>query len=1338
MAYIPSECTLQEYEEQVYSGSNNHRLYIKYGDTIIGDEANEYASPFASSLKWTRRLLDNGSKTFNLDCFVSQEIELVLNDYVIQDITQEIDIKIGTYIEKLNKWVYIPLGKYLVQDNPTTNENRTTYKLKDKSKLFDFKYNAEPLITSKGGKATLLEILDDICSQANVNYVGSRTFSGYNEQIGIYDNTINARIYVSYIAEQSGSIATIDRNGNLTFIKIKQSELTTREVSEDIVEGFTDGDNFIISKVVYESGIIKYEKGNDNNDTLYINSANPYVSNQTQVDNIYNIVNGLNINSFAISKIYGNPTFDPWDLIVLNYEGKTYKTFAQYIFTFNGVFTSKYETTIEHSAKKQNVSVNSEATFRKYAKTTIDNIEAKVNIATGKVEQLEKEVTTIKETNGNNSLYVEDALESRVLEYGIDGKSEQETRSGKNLLKYPYYQTTRTQDGITFTDNGDGSITINGTCTANSYTLFYLTKDLWKYSTELLPLKAGTYTFKAIHSNWNIQIALNAYKSDGTNEFLSYSNESVTKTFTEDVVLNIRVYVPTGVTLNNVTIYPQIEKGSTATEFEQYGASPSPEFPSEIKSVDGIKNLWKLPETKTLNGVTLTNNGDGTITLNGTATANADFYIEDSSSNYINGEKYYISSNINKSDVTLLIANYNGNTYANTLINSNGTMPFTMNTTNDRVRLIVRALSGKTFNNTKLQIQLEKSSVANSFVPYGSWLKIKDNGSNALQKINFYNWVNNGNATQEKIDDYIKVNMPTTPGSATGIYFDTWSGRKKGNWKEETSYLEGKEVTFSFYAKADSERTIFYLISDNTKRYITLTTEWKRYSVTVTNFTNKQVPVFYCGDTLSTTSYYIKDIMLQKGELIDYEPYKENISLIDMNKPNLFDKNNATLNSGVNTSTGVLYNSTTQFTTDYIEIPNIKILNSNGKSNTSGLLYGAIYDENKAFLSGVSVSNGIITISNTNAKYIRLALLNEYLDNLVIYEGFNDYYELCSIGDIKDNLIVNPDGTTTIEKKIGKVILDGSENWVKGGSSFYCNSFVSTNKKVDNNNISVISNCFKGDTFNNIVAGSNRITSGNNDSLIRITYDISKTLEQFKSALNTMKPTMYYQLEEPYTIDLGTIDISLFENINHINLVDDIETETRLKYLINTTLNGTYATKGELELTNEQFQTTITNEFNSLERQMTSITQTGGAIDLAIQSSKDYTDSKNESLDNRITNSENNYNDLNNKYNTLNGKITDMNFSFKTDGLTIGTSGSEINSKLDNKGLKIYNASTLIAIFNQNGSGFKKLIATESIQLQNLLIQKRVINTPKANNMEVISFFFNKSLIENLTDLESD
>ena len=41
--------------------------------------------------------------------------------------------------------------------------------------------------------------------------------------------------------------------------------------------------------------------------------------------------------------------------------------------------------------------------------------------------------------------------------------------SGKNLLSYPYYETTKTLNGVTFTDNGDGSITVNGTATANVY-----------------------------------------------------------------------------------------------------------------------------------------------------------------------------------------------------------------------------------------------------------------------------------------------------------------------------------------------------------------------------------------------------------------------------------------------------------------------------------------------------------------------------------------------------------------------------------------------------------------------------------------------------------------------------------------------------------------------------------------------------------------------------------------------------------------------------------------------------------------------------------------------------
>ncbi len=39
----------------------------------------------------------------------------------------------------------------------------------------------------------------------------------------------------------------------------------------------------------------------------------------------------------------------------------------------------------------------------------------------------------------------------------------------KNLIPYPYYDTTKTTNGITFTDNGDGTITAIGTATNNAF-----------------------------------------------------------------------------------------------------------------------------------------------------------------------------------------------------------------------------------------------------------------------------------------------------------------------------------------------------------------------------------------------------------------------------------------------------------------------------------------------------------------------------------------------------------------------------------------------------------------------------------------------------------------------------------------------------------------------------------------------------------------------------------------------------------------------------------------------------------------------------------------------------
>lgn len=58
--------------------------------------------------------------------------------------------------------------------------------------------------------------------------------------------------------------------------------------------------------------------------------------------------------------------------------------------------------------------------------------------------------------------------------------------ASKNLLPYPYQSVTKTTSGITYTDNGDGSVTVEGTSTA--YPMFYFTQEY--------PFEVGeTYTF---------------------------------------------------------------------------------------------------------------------------------------------------------------------------------------------------------------------------------------------------------------------------------------------------------------------------------------------------------------------------------------------------------------------------------------------------------------------------------------------------------------------------------------------------------------------------------------------------------------------------------------------------------------------------------------------------------------------------------------------------------------------------------------------------------------------------------------------------------------------------
>lgn len=185
--------------------------------------------------------------------------------------------------------------------------------------------------------------------------------------------------------------------------------------------------------------------------------------------------------------------------------------------------------------------------------------------------------------------------------------------SGKNLLKYPYYNTTKTISGITFTDNGDGTITANGTATA---TASYFLDSEFNY------IGGITYTISGCPkggSNSTYKI-----KGDRLGAYIDDNGNGATYSFKYDTTAAIVILIYKDTTVDNIVFRPQLEYGDTATAYEP------PITGQNITLWACKKNLmcypyWVEKQGGTLenNGITYTLNADMSISANGTATADS-------------------------------------------------------------------------------------------------------------------------------------------------------------------------------------------------------------------------------------------------------------------------------------------------------------------------------------------------------------------------------------------------------------------------------------------------------------------------------------------------------------------------------------------------------------------------------------------------------------------------------------------------------------------------------------------------------------------------------------------
>lgn len=239
------------------------------------------------------------------------------------------------------------------------------------------------------------------------------------------------------------------------------------------------------------------------------------------------------------------------------------------------------------------------------SKENLKKTDDKVNII------IENAELRFKETASGENIHLDDSADSKLVEFGLYGKAVQngtpapqnpvdievagsggsvEVKSfGKNLIPYPFYETeSKTINGITFTENKDGTITANGTATANATFIFSHRTD------GKMVLSAGSYRVSGCPSGgsngrYRLVVAKTSDAGENENVVIDIGAGGIF-TLSEETDIYVGFDVISGKTVSNLLVKPMI-RISSAEWTDDATWEPFKEITSIISTPNGLAGI---------------------------------------------------------------------------------------------------------------------------------------------------------------------------------------------------------------------------------------------------------------------------------------------------------------------------------------------------------------------------------------------------------------------------------------------------------------------------------------------------------------------------------------------------------------------------------------------------------------------------------------------------------------------------------------------------------------------------------------------------------------------------
>ena len=668
----------------------------------------------------------------------------------------------------------------------------------------------------------------------------------------------------------------------------------------------------------------------------------------------------------------------------------------------------------------------------------------------GKIEIAEKKVTA------GTSIKIEKGADS-AIDLTLYGKSTQATRSGYNLVK----------NGNKFKGACSCATGITGSLTNEGYQQFdvetgngnYTTNWFYSINQEIEEnLSEGdTFTIMftmrrtegmSIPPKIYIKNGMGYYSMIGT---LSTEFSVVYYTGTWKDTNGIAPHLGFGGLTGTFIIKNWMIKKGGLEEWEDYGVSPSPDFPSPIESV-GRKNLF---DVDSITENTYLISGSGETGSSSVSNVSDYIFVKANQSYYLS---YSYTSLVNTSYRSLCYYDTNKN-----FINGITIDPASFHTFTPAQDGYIRFSYDKNYTN----IQLEKG-VATDYVPY----------------------------------DHTEI-------SATVTGINQWNNSLI-DANNVTKNSDGFTITDKWAKRVLDNKSVLEMFKSNTKYTIKIVTKILEKPTTL--------------GTSGTSGY---DLVLYRPDntvwllLNSYEKYTANV--------------------------GDVFTTYKTITTPK-DLTNLVVLgyafygNNDGSTTYAGI--GSVE------IQQIMVVEGEYTESN-------FPDYEPYQSNTSTIDLQGN--ELCSLPNGTKDEVNITNGEALLTKRIGKVVLDGSEAWYQAGTQLP-NTFTTytfLNDMIDNyvsTDLLFMSDKFKGvsNSGNYASNDSNIITQNSSNQFKIMIIRIEKSLlssvdvEGFKTWLSTHNVEVLYELAEPETINLGTVE--MLHTYNGVsNITNSADTEMVVK-----------------------------------------------------------------------------------------------------------------------------------------------------------------------------------------------